>query len=247
MKHFDTEEVELVLVGYKSDPSEANLDLLYNSIDHIITKVTSKIASGFSKKNPDDFMDIQQNVRIAIYRILPKLATISVSGNQIIAIIVKASIWSFKSKYAQYKRNTPVKGVPGEWWLPDNEVPVEIQLEAALGGFNSVEVDATDEGRKNNTYNPHALRTYLAPKTWINSSQYETLYLKTLPAELLNKALDKNRYKKEVDLVRFCLLSLIENRDASPILINKKWNTKATFWNNYSEVLMRLAILDMVI
>lgn len=241
MKHFDTIEVEKVLLAYKGNPSEANLDLLYNSIDHIILKVTCKIASGFSKKFPADFEDLQQNVRISIYKILPKLASISVSGNQVIAVVVKATVWSFKSRYAQYKRKTPVKfdyAEPNDW-MPTHEVGVEVQLELAMGG---VEADLPDEGTGS------IVNDFMLPKVWKNSNQFETMYLKMLPEEILNKALVKNRYKDKSSLVRFCLLSLIEDRDASRLLISKKWDiSSASFWLQYSTVLLKLAILETIL
>lgn len=241
MRHFDTEEVEKVLFAYKNNPSEINLDLLYNSIDHIILKVTNKIASGFSKKFPSDFEDLQQNVRISIYKILPKLATISVSGNQVIAVVVKAVVWSFKSKYSQYKRKTPVKfdyAEPNDW-MPIHAVGVEVQLELAMGG---VEAEQPDENSGS------LINDFMLPKVWKNPNQFETLYLKNLPDEILNKALHKNRYKDKESLVRFCLISLIEDRDASSILINKKWETSSpTFWTKYSLVLLKLAILETIV
>ena len=242
MEHFQTNEVDKVLLLYKGNPCEETLDALYNSIDHIVVTVTSKIATGFSRKFPDDFEDIQQNVRITIYKILPKLASISTTGNQVISIIVKASIWKFKSCYASYKKKTPVKFAYGDpnTWMPEHNVGVEVQLELAMGGMESDH--STGENASGTIVND-----FMVPKVWVNSNQFETLYLKTLPDEVINRALAKNRYTDKVSLVRFCLLSLIEGRDASLMLISKKWDeSNASWWNKYSTVLLKLAIIDII-
>jgi hypothetical protein len=245
IKRFDTAQIEPLLLAYKANPNEETLDALYNGIDHIIITVTNKIASGFSRKHPDDHMDLQQNVRIRIYKILPRLARISVSGNQVVAIVVKATVWAFKSRYAAYKRKTPVQGSYGDW-MPENDVPVEIQLELAMGGvlFDDYPKDMPEE----NFNSIHSsVKQTAAPKIWINSNQYERVYLKTLPVQILNKALQKNRYKEREDLVRFCLVSLIEGRDASTILISKKWDeSNAGWWTKYANVLLKLSILEVV-
>jgi len=258
IKHFDTTQVDPLLAAYKANPNETSLDELYNAIDHIILTVTNKIASGFCKRHPDDFMDLQQNVRISIYRILPKLATISVSGNQVIAVVVKATVWAFKSKYSAYKRKTPVKGSFGDSWVPDNEVPVEVQLEMAIGGdygrgaVNQRVYDAEDHTNPD-SYRSHmdtgvSTKHFFIPKIWINANQYETVYLKNLPTTILNKALSKNRYKNKETLIRFCLVSLIEGRDASTILISKRWGeNNPSFWTKYSSVLLKLAILETIL
>ena len=93
---------------------------------------------------------------------------------------------------------------------------------------------------------PSSLLHYMLPRVWINSNQYETVYLKTLPVQILNKALQKNRYKDKEDLVRFCLVSLIEGRDASSMLISKKWDESPAFWTKYASVLLKLSILEVV-
>lgn len=247
IKRFETEQIERILFKYKQNPSEENLDELYNNIDHIIVTITNKIASGFSKKHPDDFMDIQQNVRISIYRILPKLATISVSGNQVVAVVVKATVWSFKSRYSAYKRKTPVQGTMFGTWLPDNEIPIEVQLEMAIGGTELGESSRkTEEEGPSWTHTANISKVFISPRIWTNSNQFETVFLKTLPVQILNKALQKNRFKDKEDLVRFCLVSLIEGRDASTILISKKWDVNPSFWTRYSNVLLKLSILEVI-
>lgn len=246
IKRFETDDIERVLFKYKQNPSEENLDELYNKIDHIIVTITNRIASGFSHKYPDDFMDLQQNVRISIYRILPKLATISVSGNQVVAIIVKATVWSFKSRYAAYKRKTPVKGTFGVW-QPDNDIPIEVQLEMAIGGTELGETShKTEEEGPSWAHCQNISKVFISPKVWTNSNQYETILLKTLPVQVLNKALQKNRFKDKEDLVRFCLVSLIEGRDASTMLISRKWDVNPSFWTRYSSVLLKLSILEVI-
>jgi|ERR1035438_9621103 hypothetical protein len=245
MKHFDSKEVEIFLKEYKLNPCEITLDNLYNSIDHIVLAVTSKIATSFSKKYPADFEDIQQNVRITIYRILPKLASISITGDQIIAIVVKACVWKFKSSYARFKKKTPVQGTMGDW-MPDNEVAVEVPLEVVLGADNGKQ---TRSGKDWDEYTrlKYEVKTTATARVWINPSQFERLYLQRLPEQVLNLALSKNRFREKDTLVKFCLQSLIEGRDASTILISKKWDTSSpVWWINYSTILLRLAIIDTI-
>lgn len=244
MNRFDASKIDEVFTAYKTNPTEENLDNLYNAIDYIVVAVTCNIASSFSKKHVDDFMDLQQNVRISIYRILPKLANISVSSNQVIAIIVKAVNWSFKSRYAAYKRKTPVQGSFGDW-MPENDVPVEIQLEMAMGGILS---DDYSKGMPEENFNSieSSVQQTATPRIWINSNQWEKTYLKALPTIVLNKALQKNRFKEHEDLVRFCITCFIEDRDPSSMLISKKWGEVPSWWIRYSTVLFRLSILEVI-
>ena len=253
---FKTEKVELVLAEYKANPCEATLDELYNSIDPIILAVISRISSTFKRKRPDDFLDLQQNVRVSIYKILKKLADISATGNQVIAVVVKATVWSLKTHYRRYKRITPVTNVGdyymGGSWKPDFDVPIEVPLStvdpafthSSFGPEESTVDSMPFEGISTHyIFNVHTHKIGL----WHNSNSYEYTYLKALPALIIDTALELNRFPEKESLVRFCLMSYLDDRTPSTVLIGKRWEEKDPyFWPRYSQVLLRLAALRVL-
>ena len=238
-KRFETEEVDRVLGLYKRDPSSDNLEQLYVALDSIIETVTARIAKTFRSKNPEDFLDIKQNVKIDIYKVLPKLSSISTTGNQVIAITVNACVWSFRTHYKKWKK--------------DNPIPAH-----AL--FNAVE-----EGDMR-TAGTHCVHTppnkgwsyyYSSDSTGDNKSpldgifvlpnQYDKLYLKSIGSELISNALKKNRFPEKDSLVKFCLQNLIEGRTASSAVISGRWGAeKTSFWPKYSGILLKIALENMV-
>ena len=240
---FDTTDVDKAFHIYKKSPSSYTLEALYNTLDPIITTVTERIAKRFRHNVPDDFLDIQQNVRCDIFRILEKLSYISHTGNQVLSIVVKASVWSFKTNYAKYKRKTPVTsdgisvGRNYSGWEPDNEVPIEVRVESALGcGMSSEEA-----------YDPLDISPLILAKVWKNPSQYDTIYLKRLPDVILTKVLEANRFKDKEGIVKFCVSSFLEGRDPSVALISRRWNdSNSTFWPKYSKVLLKQTILTVL-
>lgn len=256
-KHrFKTDKVELVLAEYKANPCEATLDELYNVIDPIILTVVSRISHTFKKKKPDDFLDLQQNVRVSIYKILKKLADISATGNQVIAVVVKATVWSLKTHYRKYKRTTPVTNVGdyymGGSWRPEYEVPIEVPLSTVDPAYVSsswgpedamVDVLPFEHVSSHYIFSVHSHKVGL----WHNSNSYEYAYLKTLPIQIIEASLALNRFPEKESLVRFCLMSYLDDRTPSTVLIGKRWGeSDPYFWPRYSQVLLRLAALRVL-
>lgn len=235
-KKFETEFVDKALREYKESPTGENLELLYNSLDHVVTTITKHVASSFSKKHPDDFLDIQQNVRIKIFKILKRLAEISETGNQVISIVVKASVWAFRIAYRKYKKTTPVKGQgPSSEWSPEYEVPVEIPIDVLVHPSTKVAKDPN--------------LTVSKEYTWINSCQYEAYVLTSLPELVIDTAVSFSRFsgKEKDEIIRFCLTAVMEGRSPSIRFIAKRWNEpNPKFWVKYSKILFRLAMLSVI-
>lgn len=241
-KRFETDKVDILLAQYKSQPSYDNLNLLYNELENIITQVTEKIASSFRYKHPDDFEDIQQNVRISIYKILERLANISISGNQVVSIVVQATVWSFKTHYRRYKKHTPIKleseGSIHLHYESQSKI-IEIPIDR-LSILDSEAQGPFTEGR-------HSWCGELHKELHLNSGQFAGTYLHDLPRLIMEEAVRNNRYPDKEDLVRFCLMSIVEGRSPSMSLIGKKWEeSEPSYWPRYSLILLRVAMLHVI-
>lgn len=241
-RRFDTEEVDSVLAKYKKRPNSVTLAALYESVDPIVSGVTSRIARRFSKKHPDDFLDIQQNVRIAIFNILEKIANMSETGNQIISIIVSATVWSFKTNYRAFKRKTPVSGdspTSISTWTPEYNVPIEVPYPST----NANNLSYTVTSLSTSTYQHTTLVNVFSTPP----SQVEAIYLQHLPELIAKSAKAKNRYKDKQDVVDFCINTIMDGRSPSTSLIANKWDSEFyNFWPKYSKVLIKLSALEVL-
>jgi hypothetical protein len=81
-----------------------DVDALYSSLDPLITKTTQRIAYYYRHKNPADFADIQQNVRIDMWKALPKLLTLATDEQSLTRLVVTAINYSFKVHYKGVKK-----------------------------------------------------------------------------------------------------------------------------------------------
>jgi len=94
--------------AYKTSPTPELITTIYSTLDPLIVNVLSKIASSLKNKHHEDYQDIQQQVRLDVYTVLPKLMDISVVPAQVIAIVVKVTSWSFKTHYHRMKNKKPI-------------------------------------------------------------------------------------------------------------------------------------------
>jgi hypothetical protein len=249
-KRFPTIQAEIALAEYKASPSEDTLDNLYNQIDPIVLEVTSRISFSFKHKHPDDFLDIQQNVRLSIYRILKRLADISVTGNQVISVVIKATVWSLKTHYRRYKKVTPVmQSAAHGKWLPEFEIAIEVPISEIIPIFDMTERQEynTPDYWTGESKHPRYNSQYEDVGLWHNSGQFHYAFLRSLPDLVMKKVLELNRFKEEESLIRFCVMSFFDNRTPSTILIAQRWRVSdAFFWPRYAEVILKLAMLDVL-
>lgn len=237
---FPSDNIHIALVSYKQKNTEDSLCILYNSVENIINTVSKNIAKTFSRKNAEDFKDIQQEIRLQIYKILPRLSVLSVDGEQLIRILVSAVIFSFRSAYKKYKKATPVKVATGQAinhifitndWQPDENVLVEFSYE-----------ELTDPIFECNVPKKVVHYSFLKIDSQIESS----IYIKQVFQQLLELVLLNNRYKHYESIIKFCLLSLLHNRQPSLLLLNTyTQTTKATFFINYTKYLIKLSLLQL--
>lgn len=242
-KYFkDITETDRLLSIYKSSPTEDNLLILYEELDKVITVVTKRISMRFSKKNVEDFADLQQEVRLNIYTHLKGLADLAEDGNNLISILVKGCMWSFNVNYRKHKKNTTVKWNPTgsnsstSSWLYDHDIPIQTSLEAALGSYD----DPAGPGDK-----AERAQGGLQALVWVEPIQEQYLAIVRLPDELVCSALFLNRFNSKAGMLKYCLESLLEGYKPSPIVIEKRWNDpNGKFYLEYSLVLLKLALLQ---
>jgi len=231
-QYYDSTLVEQTFQAYKASPSLEGLALLYLSLDPIILSVLQRTSKNFRHKHPDDFDDLVQSVKMDIYKILEKLANISETGNQILSIIVKASIWSFKTNYRVLKKQ---RGVSFEYMseVIADRIAVQDHEEYTNSGYYVIPMPVD--------FDFSLLSLVSTPP-----NQYACSLLKRLPSDIVEQALYKNRYKDKAPVLKFCIECYLEGRSPSSMLIAKRWNiSNASFWIRYSFVLLKLSILNV--
>jgi len=237
-KHFkDLDRIDKTLLSYKNNPSHEGLELLYEELDSIITTITVKISSGFRKKNQNDFLDLQQEVRINIFTHLNKLAEISEDANNLVAIIVKGCVWSCRANYRKHKKSTPVKwndspSISFSSWLYEHEIPIQVGVAVALGDM--------DTSTESDTYGT------LKAAVWQEPVQLAHLQLQALPELLTDTALALNRFASKAGMIKFCLGLILEGRTPSTLVLEKKWgDSNGKFYVEYATLLFKLALIEV--
>lgn len=81
-----------------------NLEDLFNDLNPLITQTTNRIAYLYRHKWPADFEDIQQLVRLDVWKFLPKLLSLATSRDSLTRLVVTAINYSFKSHYRNLRR-----------------------------------------------------------------------------------------------------------------------------------------------
>jgi hypothetical protein len=227
---------------YKAKENNDYLESLYENIQFIIDSVTNNKAKRFRKKYPQDFEDIQQGVKIEIWRVFNKLLNLSYTADQFIRILISAISFSFRSNYKRLKKTLPVSvggGYINVDWKPDEDVPIEITIETVFGQFGKTSYDTFKEKKL------REVGEY--PSEYVDSSIDLAIDLSTLNEKVFFKALELNRFKKDTELmiIEFCLASYLRGREPSRMLISSFFNNGSTTWFflNYSKVLLKIALL----
>lgn len=83
---------------------QINLEDLFNDLNPLITQTTNRIAYLYRHKWPADFEDIQQLVRLDVWKFLPKLLTLATSKDSLTRLVVTAINYSFKSHYRTLRK-----------------------------------------------------------------------------------------------------------------------------------------------
>lgn len=224
-KKFSTEHLNRPFEDFKLDKTKENLDALYEGLDKIILTVTNNIAKRFKTKNLSDFEDLQQTVRLDIYRYLPRILESAFDPEQLVRIVVAASVLRYRFAYMNFLKKTPVSvGVSStniSSWVPKYNVPIFLVYESFSAEFE-----------KQSSASPNQL--YL-------------VYLKNLKLHILEKVKKNNRFKDKENLVCYYVDCLL--KDVSPskdILKNIFKTNKNFFWLKYAEVVMRASLLQIL-
>lgn len=224
---------------HKAKENNIYLESLYNSIQFIITNVTNNKAKRFRRKYPQDFEDLQQVIRLDIWRVFERLLGLSYTADQFIRILISAISFSFRSNYKRLKKTLPVS-VGGTYvafdWAPDEDVPIELTLEEVF--------DVADQSA-----NEIRLQSLLTlPSEYVNSSIDLALDISTLTDDIFKKALKLNRFNAEPELtiIEFCLSSYLRGREPSKILISSFFDSPNISWFfiDYAKILIKIAIIQ---
>ncbi len=203
-------------MNYKLSPNEAQLEVLFDTLNPIIESVLRRCSKSFSKKHTEDFLDIEQNVKLDLFKVLPKLSSISISGNQIIGIIVKGTIWAFRVHYNKYKKSNSF-----------------IFKDLTTG--HDVESDEIVEDPM----------LQIPRESLPEQPQLSVLLLEAFKKEILKNCLKENRYREQDLMVQFIIESKLEGRIPSAVLLESKWGIKnKIFWFRYTDVLLKLGIYN---
>lgn len=230
-QYYDSTLVDYYFDLYRANPTEDGLALLYTALDPIVLSVLQRTSKNFRHKHPDDFDDLVQSVKMDIYKILEKLTKMSETGNQVLSIIIKAAVWSFKTNYRVLKKQ---RGVSFEYMS-------EIMLDR-IGLQDNPEYIKGEETQPVPTDFDFSLFSLVSTPP----SQYAYSFLKNLPADLLAGSLSRNRHKDKAPVLKFCIECFLEGRVPSTMLISKRWGvSNANFWIKYALILMKLSILSV--
>lgn len=215
-KRFDSYPVDVALMNYKVSPNDVLLEDLFNTLNPIIESVLRRCSKSFSKKHADDFLDIEQNVKLDLFKVLPKLTAISISGNQIIGITVKGTIWAFRVHYNKYKKANSF-----------------VFKDLMIG--HDVESDELSEDPL----------LQLPRESLPEQPQLSLLLLEAFKKDIIKNSLKENRYQEQSLMVQFIIESKLEGRIPSAILLESKWGVKnKIFWFRYTDVLLKLGIYN---
>lgn len=197
-----------------------NLEDLFNDLNPLITSTTNRIAYLYRHKWPADFEDIQQLVRLDVWKFLPKLLSLATSKDSLTRLVVTAINYSFKSHYRNLRRK--------------NHYASAHEQDAYNGAFKDIEVKPIDE------LHDIGIDTAARTEALLDLGSIQSLVLKT--------ALRKNRWKgEEADAVNYCVLTLMHGREPSRKVLKVVYNvTKGMYLIHYSRTLLKICVLDVL-
>ncbi len=241
-KNFSTIHLVQPFTDYKLDKTKDNLDDLYIGIDDIVVSVTRNIAKKFRQKNTSDFEDLQQQVRLDIYGYLPRILESCIDAEQLVRILVAASVIRFRFAYMNFLKKTPVI-LPGNtdklesWHSSSNgKRPIHANKDGFVPRFPVpiFMIFATSDDVFSNY-------------TKVEPNQIYNIYINELKTRILTEVKLLNRFKPNEHLVVYyvdCYLrDVIPSRE---ILKNIFKSNKIGFWSKYAEVLLRAILLKVL-
>lgn len=227
--------------NYKLNKTKDELDALYSDIDNIVVSVTQNISKKFRQKNYSDFEDLQQQVRLDIYRYLPRILENCIDAEQLVRIIVAASVIRFRFAYMNFLKRTPVI-------VEGNVVKIGGDTFGKYSG--GIKTSATP-------FVPRfpvpifmifaASDDIFSNYTKVNPSQVYSIYINEIKNRILAEVKKKNRFKSQENLVLYYIDCYL--RDVSPsreILKNIFKANKNGFWAKYAEILLRAVLLKVL-
>lgn len=224
-KKFNTDHLKKVFDDFKIEKTKDSLDILYEQIDNIVVTVTNNISKRFKSKNYSDFEDLQQTVRLDIYRYLPRILETAVDPEQLVRIVVAASVIRFRFAYMNFLKKTPVSvdvtSTNISAWKPKYNVPVFLVYENWSAEFEK--------------------------QSCINANQPSIVYLKDLKNRILSVAKSFNRFKEQENLVCYYVDCLLRNVSPSKDILKNIFKTNRNyFWLKYSEILLRASLMKVL-
>lgn len=225
-RKIDVMPIEPIFLRCKSSITEDNVAELYTSIDSIIDRITKNISKTYRRKHAEEFEDLQQSIKLEIFKVMPRLVGISIDAEQFVRLLVSSILYKFKQEYSILKKKQPIEFYethPSDnGWKPDNDVLIIHYLD-----LDKEEETSPSEGS-------------IAP------SQEYYVYLSGLKDRLLSLAKDYNRFKDKEEIILFCIDYILKGQTLSRRLLKKMYNiNNIAFWIRYSEVLLRLVCLKV--
>lgn len=233
---FPVEKLLIPFQNYKLYKTKDSLDDLYCDIDNIIITVTRNISKKFRQKNFSDFEDLQQQVRLDIYRYLPRILESCIDAEQLIRIVVAASVIRFRFAYMNFLKKTPVMVEGGIIKLGGKPHRFDTQIKDFIPRFPVpiFMVFATSD---------EVFSNY----TKVDPNQIYNVYLNELKNRILNEVKKFNRFPDRQNLVLYYVDCYL--RDISPsreILKNIFKANRNGFWAKYSEIVLRTTLLKVL-
>ena len=240
-KNFSTWHLTQPFKDYKLDRTKEHLDDLYVGIDDIVLSVTRNIAKKFRQKNTSDFEDLQQQVRFDLYRYLPRILENCIDEEQLVRIVVAASVIRFRFAYMNFLKKTPV---------------------IVSGAVERLEQGSKSFRGKGQLYSPDAFvprfpvpifmifavsDDVFSNYTKVAPNQIYTVYINELKNRLLSEVKRLNRFKDNENLVMYyvdCYLRAVN--PSREILKNIFKAGKNGFWAKYAEILLRAVLLKVI-
>jgi hypothetical protein len=201
---------------------QINLEDLFNDLNPLITQTTNRIAYLYRHKWPADFEDIQQLVRLDVWRFLPKLLSLATSRDSLTRLVVTAINYSFKSHYRNLRRK--------------NHYVSAHEQDAYNGAFSNIVTVQEPIDQLHDVGVDTAARTEAL------------LDLGNVQSMVLKAALEKNRWKgEEADAVNYCVLTLMHGREPSRKVLKVVYNvTKGMYLIHYSRTLLKICVLQIL-
>lgn len=86
-----------------------DINELYEDLDPLVVKSLDRLCYYYKNTHPEDFADLRQQVRVDMWKSLPKLLSIATDEQSLTRIIVNAISFSFKVNYKKVKKHNDIE------------------------------------------------------------------------------------------------------------------------------------------